>query len=292
MHTISQSDRLMSEYSIISTEVTMSREIHCCLPTEACLFPHLEIPTHAKGALSVSLFLSCPSWFGIYTTDNVVQLPAGLGPSHGRVRVRALAAVLVASEVTVEPLTEHDWRLLQRHADWLEGGGFLSQMSVVYPAQLLVLSLPGGGTARVRVLNVARETTTGSLWPAVEEEEETVLPPCRRIVAETEIVLLPKEEEEHASSGRKECWLQPARQDYGAAMIDLHRQLSSPRPLVTCRPGTAVLSSVDGWDKDPLYARVSVVRRDENNNADDDFLSSHFVRVVLSDEVRKGQIGK
>jgi hypothetical protein len=35
---ITNQGRLMSEYSIKPTEVTMSREIHCCLPTEACPF--------------------------------------------------------------------------------------------------------------------------------------------------------------------------------------------------------------------------------------------------------------
>jgi hypothetical protein len=231
-------------------------------------------------------------------TENAVQVPAGLCPEngnfHGRLRVRALAAVLYATEVTVQPVSGHDWRLLQRHADWLETGGLLAQISLVFPNQVMVLSLPGGDTARVRILSVTSDTAA-SLWPQAEDSMDiTQYPPCRRIVAETEVVLLPKIDDAEALGTIEEYWLHPAQQDYGTAMRQLHMQLKTARPLVACPPGTVVLPQTDaGWNDGsrPCYARVSAVGGTDNTGDTDDFLSSHVVRIVCSDEVEKNRIG-
>ena len=53
----------------------------------------------------------------------------------------------------VEPVTVEDWELLQLDAAWLEGGGLLRQVSLVYPNQVVPLRLSNGSDlVRVRVL--------------------------------------------------------------------------------------------------------------------------------------------
>ena len=54
-----------------------------------------------------------------------------------RGRIQPLPTIVSAISIEIEPLTISDWELLEIHADELESGNLLGQVSVVYPNQIL-----------------------------------------------------------------------------------------------------------------------------------------------------------
>lgn len=55
------------------------------------------------------------------------------------VRVQPMHRVQNATRIHVEPLSSADWEILEVDANYFEGGGLLSQVSVVFPGQILPL---------------------------------------------------------------------------------------------------------------------------------------------------------
>ena len=123
------------------------------------------------------------------------------------VQVLAPHSVHDATRVSVEPVTVEDWELLQLDAAWLEGGGLLRQVSLVYPDQVVPLRLSGSDVARVRVMPGDTLERT-AVWPDEDDEEC-----CWRLRADTEIVVTPKP---RPSTTTAEIVLRtiPCRQDY------------------------------------------------------------------------------
>lgn len=79
-------------------------------------------------------------------------MAAGTVP-EGVTHVNVSTAVSLPDAVTVEvePLTTSDWESLEVYAEVLEEGGFLQQVSVVYPQQILLLRVANSEMVRVRV---------------------------------------------------------------------------------------------------------------------------------------------
>jgi hypothetical protein len=184
--------------------------------------------------------------------------------------------VLPSSEVLVEALSAEDWACFQRHSEWLEGGGFLGQVSLLYKGQAITIKLPDGTKAGLCVIRVEKEEDD-SVWPTSDSTLENSFSNCRRLVADTEIVVLPGswQSQDHLSTFN----LQLALEDYSLSMQQVHSRLPKAPPLVPCPPGTAVLNPSD-WPHTHPYARIS---------APD---ASFLVTVQVSENVKKGHIGK
>lgn len=96
------------------------------------------------------------------------MLPKGF--TANRVTVRPLLQLKDARSIEIIPLSVEDWEQIEVHAAWLENGGLLNQVSVVYPAQVLTLGIDTMDTVRVKVVADWKE-------------------PCRRLVARSELCI-------------------------------------------------------------------------------------------------------
>ena len=104
-----------------------------------------------------------------------VELPDSVIPAifvGDLISLIALPFISDVDQLTVEPVTTNDWELLELYSEVLENGSLLSQVSVVYPGQILRLSVGGNNYACVRV--------------------DPDLQDCCRLLADTEIVVVPK----------------------------------------------------------------------------------------------------
>jgi len=184
-----------------------------------------------------------------------------------------------------------DWELLQLNAAWLEGGGLLRQVSLVYPNQVVPLRLSGSDVARVRVLPGDTLERT-AVWPGEDEEECCC---CWRLRADTEIVVTPKP---RPSTTTAEIVLRtiPCRQDYcyteeeddgndapstPSAMLELAALLDQslvsvvapntvilhPSTLVRLQADDDILADKDDADTGVIVAEARLI--DSNNGAPD-----------------------
>jgi hypothetical protein len=134
------------------------------------------------------------------------------------VTVQALPRVEYGVRVEVEPLTTEDWELLEVHCEDMERGDLLSQVSVVYPKQILSFCV-GDHNDKVKVLvkdvQSASSSSDSSIWPDVVKpegctsscDELSSTPSCVLLVQNTQVVVLPK-----PKSGKKmPSWTPPLR---------------------------------------------------------------------------------
>jgi hypothetical protein len=181
------------------------------------------------------------------------------------VGVRALGFIENATDVEVEPLTPADWLLLQSNAAWLENGGILGQVSVVYPNQILPLWIQND-LVRVRV--VPESFCRTNIWC----EEDL---PCMRLVADTKFLVQPKEEEKQAVASLR---IYPSEQEYASPMSDIALQLKVPLPHV--HQFSAIVHPAHMLESGCL----ATVKTDAH--------AGIVVRAYLSENVPKGFIGK
>ena len=195
----------------------------------------------------------------VSTPTAVLELPKSLIWNYtsrsSHVFVEALPCVANATSVQLEPLSKQDWELLQQHADQLEGGDLLQQISLVYPGQILPFQLGAGRTATVRVLPIDVDDDE-QLWPAKKLQS---LPPCVRLVAQTEVVVAGPQ------SGRapKELRVVPCLEEYTEFVQQLRTDdsyvMSLPHPYTVAVHPNA-LSHTAGWREDDNEQLVSVRR--------------------------------
>ena len=238
----------------------------------------LDVPSESAECLRFVLalidFLFC--------TENAIEIPEFLLPHQSEALVRVIPYVLHSNQVVVETVSPEGWAMLQQHADWLENGGFLDQISLVYRDQIVSLALPDGIRADIRVVSVEKEQE--SVWPNSEPSNEDSDSNCRRILADTEVVLLPGSTE--SVEQLPVLKLQPAREEYSSSMQELHALLDGAPPLESCPFGMAVFNP-DDWPTENKYARIHPKRERSNN-----FPSSYLVEVKVSGSVAKGHSGK
>jgi len=109
--------------------------------------------------------------------DGVIEIPSQLDNVEGQFAfVKALPEVFDAISVEMEPLTSEDWELLEIHAESLERGGLLAQVTVVYPNQTLTLAVGHRDSVQVRIVPSTFLNDYG----------------CCRLVATTEVIVIPK----------------------------------------------------------------------------------------------------
>ena len=111
-----------------------------------------------------------------------IELPSCVTPQgfhHGdQVLVKPLTRVRDAVSVQLEPLTTTDWELIEHNAQLLEEGGFLRQVSLIYPNQMLSLRVSNRDVAQVVVLPHTDESLRHiQCWRLSANTEVSVKPP-------------------------------------------------------------------------------------------------------------------
>lgn len=139
------------------------------------------------------------------------------------VSVKVLSNVDDAVQCFIEPMTIEDWEILEAHANWLEGGGLLQQVCIIYPEQILTLTLGVSDFARVRVLECTfsqKNDHCNNLWADVDKSNPSKnvrlsAVSCLRLVADTNVIVSPKKREvTKASTCYPRLRLIPCQQDY------------------------------------------------------------------------------
>lgn len=288
---------------------------NCCLPTEA-------LPTKETISLIQGIARNCPSHllflylFAYYTdseTPCCIELPACLcdslveGVESVFVRALLAAEVPVAPSVTLEAISDQDYTHIHRHADWLEQGGLLQQVSIVNPGQTLELQIAPQTKARLLVVGVAQEDDTSgafsnkSVWEAPSTQLDGRMTniqvnnhhSCFKLLADTEIVVLPPQTEPGEANHQRLCFqLYPSMLDYPCVSETI-----VPRRV---RQGTALVNPIilqeqrhgrqamergrDSADDEPLYGRIFAKTETGSD--------SRVVLLETSDRVPRGWLGK
>jgi Peroxisome biogenesis factor 1, N-terminal len=233
--------------------------------------------------------------------DSYIDLPCSLyssnsggGSSERTVAVKALTLVECATELFVEPVTIEDWELLELDAAWLEEGGLLQQVSLVYAGQVLELRLSNGTSARLGVMPRNFERHHRVIWP---DDDDAPLP-CLRLLADTRVIVAPKPR-------KKVCSLRlvPTREDYldDPCVLELASRLnvglvSVPQGTLVVHPDT--LTKIRGFEAfesgTPVVALIQFAARETQSTvaSDEQQPDSVFAGVTTSVEIPEDRIGK
>jgi hypothetical protein len=218
------------------------------------------------------------------------MVPKGLEEAN----LSVLSAVKNAADLHVEPLSVDDWVLLEANADWLEQGGLLQQVSLVYPDQILTLCAGGRDVVRVRVAS-SNFASKQSLWPG--DDDDTGAPKCLRLVADTQVIVAPKIKAGEQRRDTAKLTVVPAINDYSESMLELGGLLGTS--LTDAAPCCAVvhpetLSRALG-PSDTLsqsaFAIVHVVSDDDTESSAETSRTA-IVSVSMSEFVSQDSIGK
>jgi hypothetical protein len=229
--------------------------------------------------------------------SNFIDLPASLVPEGlEEMNVSALAAVKNATDLHVEPLSVDDWALLQANADWLEQGGLLQQVSLVYPGQILTLCAGGRDVVRVRVV----ATNFGpkqSLWPGDDDDTGvSSTPKCLRLVADTQVIVAPKTKAGEQTGAAAKLTVVPAINDYSESILELAGLLGvSMTDAAPCcavvHPATFFRALGLSETSQSAFAIVTVVN-DNDTESSADTSRTAIVQVSTSEHVFEDSIGK
>jgi hypothetical protein len=203
------------------------------------------------------------------------------------VLVKALSWIPKCTRLEVDPLTVADWELLEAHADALEQGGLLQQVSVVYPGQSICLQM-GRDVARVVVKDVNEDTSAAddSVWPEDPQSlSQSTKTRCVLLVQDTEVVIAPKtrprRDDNEVGPPLRLC---PCDLDFGTAMRDLASmqqiEVLTVPPRCVLIHGTTPAADSQNW------AWVSSSNKDSN----DQFMA--LLRVIHTPEVPPKHAGE
>jgi hypothetical protein len=212
-------------------------------------------------------------------------------PLPSFVTVQALPMIPHGTRVNVEPVTVDDWELLQVHAEELESGALLHQISLIYPNQRLSLRLQ-----RDRIQVVVKEILTlqdeDSIWPSTAEDandeaSSQAAPPCVLLVQDTELIVSPKPRPKLNNDWSAPLRLVPCQEDLSSSMLELQKQLLLAKQCdqLVIPPG-CVLVHPECWNTPHEWARIKVVAERANENT-----TTRLVRVIKSSLIRKQQAG-
>lgn len=222
----------------------------------------------------------------MYIIDDTIELPRSMvsglvGISHNLpefVSVHVLSCVEHGTRVLVEPASVEDWELLEIYTDFVEQGGLLSQVSVIYQNQNLTLRV-GDGIDRVQVK--VTEATGSSLDTNCAKEDSTRPPPCVLLIQDTEVIVSPK------SRPTKKVipWSSPLRLipsdiDWGTSCATLSRL--TKMEAINVEPG-CVLVHCDQWPFESQWAQI----KPENQTLN----QMRVVRVTTSSKIPPNDAG-
>jgi hypothetical protein len=156
--------------------------------------------------------------------------------------------VLNAASIQLEPLSSSDWELLEIYSSDLENGGLLRQISIVYPNQLLTLTL-GRDVVHVRVLSQGfmsvlsdhnhRQQHQQTSHDGKKNIMNQDYPTCLRLIADTQVIITPKPRNPHRpqleipqelrTGCRKRLRVQPHMEHFNPKMMEIHAVCTSSR---------------------------------------------------------------
>lgn len=206
------------------------------------------------------------------------------------VSVHALSRVDYGMQVFVDPLSFKDWELLEVYCDFIKDGGLLSQVSVVYPDQILTLRI--NEVDRVKILlkeiTTRASSNTGdktyTVWPNISTSNSDsgkclkmtkTHSDCVLLIQDTEIIVEPKTRPEK----KDPSWLGPFRLIPSGTDWDSSLQILSrltERKSFHVEPG-CVLVKTEEWPFECEWAHI----RPENSN------KIRLTRVVTSPRISR-----
>lgn len=209
--------------------------------------------------------------------------------SISEVEVSALSTIDDAEQILVEPVTDDDWRLIESSAAWLEEGGLLRQLSVVYPGQIVTTRLERNVTASFRVLP---DSFRGPLCVWSDSEP---LRPCLRLAADTRVVVKPRAAKSTQRSADLALRVLPSLEDYSVAARELAQRLEvnvvSVAQFSAAVHPTVALNLHDSDDSNEFLASItcssSIQQRLSTSEAIIWVSSSEFVPV---DRIGKSEL--
>jgi hypothetical protein len=229
--------------------------------------------------------------------SNFIDLPASMVPEGLEdVNVSVLSVVKNATDLHVEPLSVDDWVLLEANAAWLEQGGLLQQVSLVYPDQILTLCAGGRDVVRVRVAS-SNFDSKQSLWPGDDDDTDvSSTPKCLRLVADTQVIVAPKTKAVEQTSYTAKLTVVPAISDYSESILELAGLLSvSLTDAAPCcavvHPTTFSRAMGPSDASQSAFAIVHVVNDDETASSSE-ISRTAIVYVSASEHVSEDSIGK
>ena len=181
----------------------------------------------------------------------------------------------------MEPLTTEDWELLEIHAESLERGGLLAQVTVVYPNQTLTLAVGHRDSVQVRIVPSTFLNDYG----------------CCRLVATTEVIVIPKPRPK-IMEPQPSCPLRvvPSWDDWSPQMQALATRELIHGPMVppfTLMAHTETLErSLPDWKviADDGTPPIAFIVRSQVGASDTP--RQAVVQIVASDEVLTGHVGE
>lgn len=231
------------------------------------------------------------------TDQDVIEVPRSMisGTSNVLpkfVSVHALSRIDYGVRVLVEPATIEDWELLEIHSNFMEEGGILSQVSVIYPNQQLTIRVDGIDRVQILVKEVTTKASSMPgdahlIWPDIssycsvfgEHSDDTLSnshnlqPQCVLLLRDTEMIIEPKTRPRTKNTP----WLDPFRLipsdvDWGSSFTKLS-SLTGRGPFHV-EPG-CVLVKTEQWPFGSEWAQL----RPENSN------QIRVVRVITSSRI-------
>lgn len=206
----------------------------------------------------------------------------------------------------MRPLTTEDWELMEMHSEVMEFGGWLEQVSLVYPKQELTLRVGGVGRDCVHLIvveaigrdnrvkkNIGDSTKSTSVWPvsskalpnAPGRDDDEV--PCMLLLQDTEVVVEPKPRpSKKVVSWSAPLRLIPSHSDWSQSLSNTVSRMSnfSDEYLPLVVDVGCILVSTDAWPFQTNWARIRP--ESETNN-----IHERVVRVVRSTRVSMDDAG-
>lgn len=188
--------------------------------------------------------------------DGLIELPECLIPLHLSSTLPSSGSVYVdvsivdphqcpdATRVFVQPLTLDDYSAVSNSAKHLERGGWLQQISVVYPHQILCVSVVAPGTTGGHTNNrppplIEMACVRVVPWDGTPQKGNDRTPsPCLRLVASTELIVVPPpkspdDNKEDEAPIRRILRIVPGYWDGGETLRDLARRLGMEDAAIT-----------------------------------------------------------
>mmetsp|Transcript_15130 Transcript_15130/g.42077 ORF Transcript_15130/g.42077 Transcript_15130/m.42077 type:complete len:1083 (+) Transcript_15130:113-3361(+) len=206
--------------------------------------------------------------------EDLIELPRSMISGISQdipefVSVYPLANVEYAVSVLVEPVSVEDWELLEIYGDFMENGGLLKQVSVIYRNQLLTLRVGKVDRVRIKVIEATARASASpkcdgsSIWPDISLDDSyssiasnTDDTPQQFVllIEDTEVIVSPKAR----SRKKNNPWSHPLRlipcdSEWGTSL----KKLSSlaNRESIYVEPGF-VLVHTDLWQFETKWAQV------------------------------------
>lgn len=172
----------------------------------------------------------------------------------------------------MEPASAKDWELIQCDSEFLQQGGFLRQISVVYSKQHLRLRLMANDWVELLVQKIESvEAVSEIQYGLLREDTEVIIAPRKRETKDGVDWSPPQK-------------LIPSQDDWDEAMLNLHKIMKVEPPLSVV-PGCVLVNDAIWNSKEYSWALLEASTKSQEQN-------KRLVRVICHKSVSQGNAGK